>query len=178
MTTTSTDVFERVRYEFRTDLFYRLNIIHLVIPALRDRPEDIPILFQHYLSYYAKGNIPRLSPGPWKQLVEYAWPGNVQELKAVAEGLSRHDLPRLVEPEDLPSNLPVTSTKGVHMLDRVMTPAAQPEAAAAESTFAPPRPAGLRASSLRRPRVSSRSDRVCPPCAGRRLSSSGPPAPV
>ena len=61
MTATGPDMFERVRSDaFGTDLFYRLNIIRLLIPALREHPEDIPILLEHYLSSYAKTNIPRL----------------------------------------------------------------------------------------------------------------------
>jgi DNA-binding NtrC family response regulator len=106
MSTMTTDVIERVRAgDFREELFYRLNIIHLMMPALRDRPEDVPILFQHYLSEYANTEVPRLSPAALERLVEYAWPGNIHELKGVAEGLSRHHLPRQVEPDDLPAQI-------------------------------------------------------------------------
>lgn len=104
MTAASSDVFEHVRSnQFRDDLFYRLNVIHLIVPALRDRPEDIPILFHYYLSFYAKAQVPRLSPAALQRLVAYPWPGNVTELKAAAETLAVQDLPRLVEPDDLPS---------------------------------------------------------------------------
>jgi DNA-binding NtrC family response regulator len=106
MTASGPNMFERVRSEtFGTDLFYRLNIIRLLIPALREHPEDIPILLEHYLSSYAKTNIPRLSPAALQWLVEYAWPGNVQELKAVAETLAAQGLTRLIEPEDLPPHI-------------------------------------------------------------------------
>jgi DNA-binding NtrC family response regulator len=106
MSTMTTDVFERVRtVDFREELFYRLNVIPLIMPALRDRPEDIPILFQHYLSHYANRDVPRLSPAALQRLVEYAWPGNIHELKGVAEGLSRQNLPRQVEPDDLPAQI-------------------------------------------------------------------------
>jgi DNA-binding NtrC family response regulator len=106
MTGTGPNMFERVRSDtFGTDLFYRLNIIRLLIPALREHPDDIPILLEHYLSSYAKTNILRLSPAALQRLVEYAWPGNVQELKAVAETLAANDLPRLIEPEDLPPHI-------------------------------------------------------------------------
>jgi two-component system, NtrC family, nitrogen regulation response regulator GlnG len=106
MTATGPDMFECVRSDvFDSALFYRLNIIRLLIPALRDHPEDIPTLLQHYLSSYAKTNIPRFSPAAMQQLVEYAWPGNVQELKAVAETLAVKDLPRLIEPDDLPLHI-------------------------------------------------------------------------
>jgi DNA-binding NtrC family response regulator len=103
---TSTDFFERVRSnQFREDLYYRLNIIHLAIPPLRDRPEDIPILVRHYLSYYRQGEVPRLSIMAWRRLVAYPWPGNVPELKAVIKKLAVKDLRRLVEPDDLPPEI-------------------------------------------------------------------------
>ena len=106
MTATSTDVFERVQSnQFRTDLFYRLNVLHLNIPALRDRPEDIPILFHRYLAPSAGADVPRLSAAAMQRLVAYSWPGNVQELKAVAETLAAQNLPRLVEADDLPSHI-------------------------------------------------------------------------
>lgn len=103
MIATRTDLLARVRSnQFSDDLFYRLNCIHLVVPALRDRPEDIPILFRHYLSFYARAEAPRLSAAAWDRLVAYPWPGNVQELKAVTEKVAVHDRPRVVEPDDLP----------------------------------------------------------------------------
>ena len=106
ITATRTNLLERVRSnQFRNDLFYRLNVIHLIIPALRDRPEDIPILFHHYLSLNARADVPRLSAAAVQRLVAYPWPGNVQELKAAAETLAVQDLPRLVEPDDLPSHI-------------------------------------------------------------------------
>jgi DNA-binding NtrC family response regulator len=104
MTTANTDVFERVQSnQFHSDLFYRLNVIHLIIPALRDRPEDIPILFHHYLSLYARAEVPRLSAAAWRRLVAYSWPGNVPELKAAAEALAVQNLQRLIAPDDLRS---------------------------------------------------------------------------
>jgi two-component system nitrogen regulation response regulator GlnG len=106
MTTTGPDMCERVRSDtFATDLFYRLNIIRLLMPPLREHPEDIPILLEHYLSSCARTNLPRLSPAALQRLVAYAWPGNVQELKAVAETLAVKDLPRLIEPDDLPPHI-------------------------------------------------------------------------
>jgi DNA-binding NtrC family response regulator len=103
---TSRDFFERVRSnQFLEDLYYRLNIIHLAIPALRDRPEDIPILVRHYLSFYQRGEVPRLSIMAWRRLVAYPWPGNVPELKAVVKKLAVKDVRRLVEPDDLPPEL-------------------------------------------------------------------------
>ena len=106
MSSATTEVFKRVQSDdFHNDLFYRLNVIHVIIPPLRNHPEDIPILLQHYLSYYANAEAPRVSPAALRRLVEYAWPGNVQELKAVAEALSKQDVQRQVEPDDLPFHM-------------------------------------------------------------------------
>ena len=103
MTVASRNVFSRVRSgQFRSDLFYRLNIIHLVIPALREQPEDIPLLFHHYLSSYARTRVPRLSDAAIEQLVAYPWPGNVRELHTVARTLAEKNLERPLEAEDLP----------------------------------------------------------------------------
>ncbi|MEH6625586.1 MAG: sigma-54 dependent transcriptional regulator [Motiliproteus sp.] len=73
---------------FREDLYYRLNVVRVDIPALRERPEDIALLFQHFAlvasALYQK-EIPALSPERVHSLMAYAWPGNVRELRNVAE---------------------------------------------------------------------------------------------
>lgn len=103
MTATSVHLLERVHTgEFRDDLFYRLNVIHLVIPPLRERPEDIPVMFHYYLSLHSRAETPQLSIAARQRLVEYPWPGNVRELKTVTEKLCGQDLPELIEPEHLP----------------------------------------------------------------------------
>jgi len=74
--------------EFREDLFYRLNVVTLELPPLRERREDIALLFQHFLLDAAAryGNeAPALPPGFSKNLVSYNWPGNVRELRNAAE---------------------------------------------------------------------------------------------
>jgi len=82
---------------FREDLFYRLNVVTLLAPSLRERPEDIPILAQHFLDHFARKNrkpIKGFSPQAMDRLVRYPWPGNVRELmNAVERGvvLSRSD---------------------------------------------------------------------------------------
>jgi DNA-binding NtrC family response regulator len=106
MTAASPDVFACVQVnQFRSDLFYRLNVMHLKVPALRDRAEDIPILFDHYLGVYATARPRRLSTAALQRLIDYPWPGNVAELKSVAEGLARQDVRRHIEPNDLPLEL-------------------------------------------------------------------------
>jgi len=74
--------------KFREDLFYRLNVVTLRIPPLRERQNDIPLLAQHFLEKYAKKNHKRVkgfSPLAMNMLIKYAWPGNVRELENVIE---------------------------------------------------------------------------------------------
>jgi transcriptional regulator with PAS, ATPase and Fis domain len=76
---------------FREDLYYRLNVIHLTVPPLRDRAEDIPLLLEHFMDLFAREySTPRLrfAPDAWALLVTYQWPGNVRELKNLIERLT------------------------------------------------------------------------------------------
>lgn len=103
MTATTTHLFRLVQArEFRDDLFYRLNVIHFTIPPLRERREDIPLMFRHYLSLHARAEAPRLSSAARRRLIEYAWPGNIRELRTVTQQLSAMPLPDLIEPQHLP----------------------------------------------------------------------------
>ncbi|HTZ96574.1 MAG TPA: sigma-54 dependent transcriptional regulator [Terriglobales bacterium] len=73
---------------FREDLFYRLNVITIDLPPLRQRKEDIPLLAAHFLEKYAKENdrpVVRLTPESLRLLMGYSWPGNVRELENVIE---------------------------------------------------------------------------------------------
>lgn len=70
---------------FREDLFYRLNAVRLKLVPLRERPEDIPMLIQHFLEKFAKGNEVDLSTDAMKALRAYRWSGNVRELEHVVE---------------------------------------------------------------------------------------------
>ena len=76
------------RGEFREDLYYRLNVVRLDIPSLRDRREDIVLLFQHFAliasAQYGR-EVPPLSPERMHSIVTYDWPGNVRELRNLAE---------------------------------------------------------------------------------------------
>jgi DNA-binding NtrC family response regulator len=86
---TNRDLEQMVREgTFRDDLFFRLNVVRIFVPPLRDRPEDIPVLLSHYLKVYSKENdAPPLSiePGAMKVLQAYAWPGNVREVRNFCE---------------------------------------------------------------------------------------------
>lgn len=72
---------------FKSDFYYRLAVILLHIPPLRERKEDIPLLIEHYLGKYNKMK-KKLSPSAERLLLEYNWPGNVRELKNIIERLS------------------------------------------------------------------------------------------
>ena len=90
---------------FREDLFYRLNVIHVVVPPLRDRREDIPALVEHFLATFTRHNgtpVRAISPEAVKLLTEYSWPGNVRELENVIERLVVTGRNEVIVPEDLP----------------------------------------------------------------------------
>jgi DNA-binding NtrC family response regulator len=73
---------------FREDLFHRLNVIHLQLPPLRDRREDVPMLLTHFMERYCQENTKPMrtfTPGAMKLLMDYDWPGNVRELENVVE---------------------------------------------------------------------------------------------
>jgi DNA-binding NtrC family response regulator len=90
---------------FREDLFYRLNVIHLTVPALRERKEDIPPLAEHFLAHFTRNEtyIARsFSTQAMDALTHYPWPGNVRELVNVVERLAvTANLPE-IRTEDLP----------------------------------------------------------------------------
>jgi|OpeIllAssembly_1097287.scaffolds.fasta_scaffold33872_2 DNA-binding NtrC family response regulator len=94
--------------KFREDLFYRLNVVAIRLPPLRERVEDIPLLANHFLRKYAGENqksISQISPEALELFSAYRWPGNVRELENVIERsatLSRHPV---ILPEDLPRRI-------------------------------------------------------------------------
>jgi two-component system response regulator AtoC len=93
---------------FREDLYYRLNVVHLPIPPLRDRPQDIAPLFSHFFQGYGAqhgGVIPVLAEGTMSRLVAHSWPGNVRELKNVAERLVIRTRSGVVTPDELPREI-------------------------------------------------------------------------
>jgi two-component system response regulator AtoC len=90
---------------FREDLFYRLNVIHLVVPPLRERREDIPGLIEHFMARFTRTNghpVKRISEDAVQLLSEYAWPGNVRELENVIERLVVTGRAETVMHDDLP----------------------------------------------------------------------------
>jgi transcriptional regulator with GAF, ATPase, and Fis domain len=95
--------------QFREDLYYRLNVIHLAVPPLRDRRSDIPALIEYFLDRFAeKRPNPRhvtFAPEAMKVLTSYAWPGNVRELENVIERLLVTAPSDAVGVRDLPTEL-------------------------------------------------------------------------
>jgi DNA-binding NtrC family response regulator len=93
---------------FREDLYYRLKVIDIELPPLRERKEDLPLLVQHFIGKFGQGqkkNIFRISEDALRILLNYPWPGNVRELENVIQRaitLSQHDT---ILPEDLPSSM-------------------------------------------------------------------------
>jgi transcriptional regulator with GAF, ATPase, and Fis domain len=93
---------------FREDLYYRLNVIHITVPPLRERREDIPLLIEHFLSKFSARNADvslTISPEAMKVLTEYSWPGNVRELENVIERLVVTVPAPVVEPGHLSSEM-------------------------------------------------------------------------
>ena len=97
---------------FREDLFYRLNVITLELPPLRQRREDVPLLAQHFLKVYAEENStepPSLSPEALRILLDYEWPGNVRELENAMERGVVLATTRTITPDLLPAQITGTS---------------------------------------------------------------------
>jgi len=93
-----------IQGEFREDLFYRLNVIQIRIPPLRDRKEDIPILVHYFLERYSNElgkDIKRISSYAMEFLLNYNFPGNVRELEAIIERSVALETPSIVLPESL-----------------------------------------------------------------------------
>lgn len=94
--------------KFREDLFYRLNVVALRIPPLRERTDDIPLLAQHFLEKYARKNrkkVKGFSPLAMDMLLKYAWPGNVRELENTIERAVILLPDEHITEKELPSNI-------------------------------------------------------------------------
>jgi DNA-binding NtrC family response regulator len=93
--------------KFREDLYYRLNVIKIELPLLRERPEDLPLLAAHFAQKYARpGQAPKqVSPEAMEVLMRYGWPGNVRELENAIERACVTSRTEMIEPENLPPEL-------------------------------------------------------------------------
>jgi DNA-binding NtrC family response regulator len=93
---------------FRTDLFYRLNVLRVHLPPLRDRREDIPILVRHFIKDYSKQHdraFHGIGADAMQILVEYPWPGNVRELRNLIESMVVLSPGHEIHPQDLPRQI-------------------------------------------------------------------------
>jgi DNA-binding NtrC family response regulator len=93
---------------FREDLYYRLNVLPIALPPLRERREDIPILMEHFLARYARArgeDPPEVAPSVRQALLRYAWPGNVRELENACERIAQTCTCRAVRAGCLPASV-------------------------------------------------------------------------
>jgi DNA-binding NtrC family response regulator len=106
---------------FRQDLYYRINVVQLSMPSLRDHPEDIPILVNHFVEKYVKqfNKKPmRMGGEPLKVLMEYHWPGNVRELENIIErSIILGPKEGTIELEHLPPSFQAMSYKGNSLVE-------------------------------------------------------------
>jgi len=102
---TNKDISEAVASgSFREDLFYRLNVVPLNIPPLRERPDDIPLLLDHFLNKFS-ANTKKFSPEALRFLMNYSWKGNVRELENMVERTVLLTDRNIILPEDLPEEI-------------------------------------------------------------------------
>jgi two-component system response regulator HydG len=124
VTSTNKDLKEEIKKgTFREDLYYRLHIIPLTVPPLRERLEDLPLLVEHFLRKLAvrtRKQIERVTPEAMKRLAAYPWPGNIRELENVieqtmvlceADVVDAHDLPNFLGAEGGPLLKPQLGAK-------------------------------------------------------------------
>jgi two-component system, NtrC family, response regulator AtoC len=92
--------------EFREDLYYRLEVIAITLPPLRERPEDIEPLIEHFLQQHSEDTEPlRVSPAAMKFLLQYSWPGNVRQLRSTLQRGQILCDDRVIYPKDLPDDI-------------------------------------------------------------------------
>lgn len=108
---------------FREDLYYRLNVVPLAVPALRERRDDIPVLVRYFLDQsLARHRRParEVAPAAMRALCEYPWPGNVRQLRNCLERLVVTTEGPVVHAEDLPAELRAAPVRGLTTLDEAV----------------------------------------------------------
>ena len=108
--------------KFREDLFYRLNVIPIQLPHLRERRSDVPLLVNHFVHMYNEKNrhdITGISPEAMELLVNYDWPGNVRELENMIERIVILKGEGVVEPSDLPEKIVASNSRSLHSRIRI-----------------------------------------------------------
>ena len=99
--------------QFREDLYYRINVVNLVIPPLRERRADVPVLVNHFvqrLNSNGRSTLRRVSPEAMSVMQEYAWPGNVRELMNVIERMSVSVRGEIADIQHLPTEVKAGAT--------------------------------------------------------------------
>ncbi len=99
---------------FRRDLFYRLSVVSIRLPPLRERRSDIPLLIEHFLKEYQQRYnkvVEGLSGRARQALIAYDWPGNIRQLRNVIEGMLALDTDGLLDVDDLPQEIAPTTTE-------------------------------------------------------------------
>jgi two-component system, NtrC family, response regulator HydG len=107
---------------FRPDLFYRLNVFNIRLPALRERREDIPVLVNHFLQKYASSMnraVPRVAAKALDVLMDYGWPGNVRELENAIERAMLICRDQEIQPTDFPFQNAEAAPSGGQTLEEV-----------------------------------------------------------
>jgi two-component system response regulator HydG len=136
---TNTDVAAMVKEKrFREDLYYRLNVITIQLPPLRERQSDIPLLAHHFLRRYAAKNskvIGGFTEEAMDLLQTYAWPGNVRELANVVERAVVLTRSSMISPADLPETLVRTDQAARHLVVSIGTPLEEVEDRLIEETL-------------------------------------------
>jgi len=113
--------------EFREDLYYRLNVIHITIPPLRERKDDVAPLLDHFLRLFAAEHgvpLPHYSPEAVAALEAYDWPGNVRELRNIAERLTCRCPGGVIHADDLPLEIRTGTTIATTSPAKPASPAA------------------------------------------------------
>src|SRR2546427_1432791 len=114
MASTNRDIHEEIRQgRFRQDLFFRINVIEIRVPPLRERQEDVPLLVANFLEECSKGSgkaIEGITPEVMERLTQYGWPGNVRELKNAMERALAYATGPFITVQDLPEAI-LTATE-------------------------------------------------------------------
>ena len=106
---------------FREDLFYRLNVVHIEVPPLKERAEDIPFLVAHFVEKFRSSNRKKieLAPEVWKALYSYPWPGNIRELENTMERAMVMSSDENITLKDLPDYV-ISEKEQAIDLDRIV----------------------------------------------------------
>ncbi|MBX3728151.1 MAG: sigma-54-dependent Fis family transcriptional regulator [Candidatus Sumerlaeia bacterium] len=102
---------------FREDLYYRLNVVKIDLPPLRDRQDDIPLLVHHFLQQFNRehGRTLTIAPKALQLLQNYSWPGNVRQLRTMMESISILTTGKEIQPRHLPNEVATDPDTGQHL---------------------------------------------------------------